>query len=186
MGPSGAGKDSVLDLVKEQLMLTDMWLFIQRMITRPTSAGGENHQDISENTFKKLKKINFFSLDWYSHGLYYGIRDIDTILTTGTHIVVNGSREYFDDAQKKYPEIIPVIITAPTAMLAARLSKRGRETQEQIHERLARAGEFTIEHDSLITIVNDREVYQAADELLEALTGKKIVLYNRTSSREKL
>lgn len=172
MGPSGAGKDSVLNLVKEQLMPTGMWFFAQRMITRPTSAGGENHQDISEKAFIKLKDINFFSLDWHSHGLYYGIRDMNIILSTGIHIVVNGSREYFNEAQKKYPDIIPVIITAPTAMLAARLSQRGRETQEQIHERLSRAHEFSIKHNSLITIVNDRKVSQAADELLESLTAK--------------
>ena len=43
MGPSGAGKDSVLDRARTMLSVEAPVAFAHRYITRPADIGGENH-----------------------------------------------------------------------------------------------------------------------------------------------
>lgn len=172
MGPSGAGKDSVINGLRELLLPEGNWFFAQRMITRSSTAGGENHQEISPSIFQKLKTKNFFSFDWHSHGLHYGIGPIDIILQTGSHVVINGSREYFSQALTAFPELIPVHITAPVDVLATRLAARGRESQEQIRNRLLRAKEFECTTQETITVINDGPLAIAVDQLHRALLQK--------------
>ena len=139
MGPSGAGKDSLLDMLRHMFCGQPV-AFPRRYITRPASAGGERHIPISPEQFRDLEKQGYFSLHWASHGFLYGIAaSTDTVLESGVSLIVNGSRAAFPQALSRYPDLIPVLVTVPPEILRERLVMRGRESGEELEERLKAA-----------------------------------------------
>src|ERR1700753_2364228 len=89
VGPSGAGKDTVLGLARRTLAGDRRFRFVRRVITRPESAGGEDHEPVSEVEFARRG----FALQWQAHGLHYGIPlDIVDDLARGIVVVANVSR----------------------------------------------------------------------------------------------
>jgi ribose 1,5-bisphosphokinase len=143
MGPSGAGKDSLLGFARTRLA-TDGVVFAHRYITRP-DGGGENHIALTEAEFELRSRHGLFALQWRSHALRYGIGvEIDQWLALGCTVVVNGSRAYAAEALARYPQMTFVHVEASSEVLAARLASRGRETPEQIAARLARQAPFEV------------------------------------------
>lgn len=80
------------------------------------------------------------ALHWHSHGLHYGIGiEIETWLAQGLRVVVNGSREYLRHAVARYPALCAVHVRVRPEVLGKRLRQRGRESEDAIAARLARA-----------------------------------------------
>ncbi|WP_296659387.1 phosphonate metabolism protein/1,5-bisphosphokinase (PRPP-forming) PhnN [Paraburkholderia sp.] len=141
MGPSGAGKDSLLDFARTRLA-ADGVMFAHRYITR-ADGGGENHIALTDPEFEARSRRGLFALQWRSHALRYGIGvEIDQWLAHGCTVIVNGSRAYAGEALARYPQTRFVHIEAALEVLAARLAARGRETPAQIAARLARQAPF--------------------------------------------
>lgn len=139
MGPSGVGKDSLLDMLR-QMLCGQPVAFPRRYITRPASAGGEKHIPISPEHFKHLEEQGYFSLHWASHGYLYGIAaSTEAALECGVSLIINGSRAAFPHALHRYPDLLPVLVTVPPEILRERLVKRGRESKEEVEERLRAA-----------------------------------------------
>jgi ribose 1,5-bisphosphokinase len=138
MGPSGAGKDTLLGFARARLSGSRV-VFAHRYITRPADAGGENHVYLSHEEFAQRADCGLFALHWTSHGLHYGVGiEIEAWMARGFSVVVNGSRGYLTRAAERYPGLEAVHISARTEVLAARLAARGRETLEEVGARLAR------------------------------------------------
>ncbi len=168
MGPSGAGKDSVLGWVREHGASHGV-LCAHRYITRPAHAGGENHVALSEAEFQSREQRGLFVLVWQAHGLHYGIgSEVGHWLARGADVLVNGSRAAFDLASARFPALQPVLITASAQAIAGRLSARGRETEADIAQRLARAENYPAPTDSMV-IHNDGCLAEAGAKLLEAI-----------------
>ncbi len=169
MGPSGAGKDSVLAWVRSHGVSHDV-LCAHRYITRPADAGGENHVALSEAEFRLRAERGLFVLTWQAHGLHYGIgREVQHWLERGAHVLVNGSRDAYPQAYQRFPALQPVVITASRETIAARLVARGRENEASIAERLARRDAYHVPADALV-IPNDGSLIDAGTALLNAIT----------------
>ena len=168
MGPSGAGKDSLLGFARERIGASVM--FSHRYITRAVSEG-ENHIALSNEEFATRLANGLFSLHWDSLGLRYGIGvEIDTWLARGMSVVVNGSRQHAGTAHARYPHARFVHIDASPAVLAARLARRGREDARQIEARLARRPALALPSAAqCITIDNSGLLADAGHQLLEAI-----------------
>jgi ribose 1,5-bisphosphokinase len=168
MGPSGAGKDSLLGFARERIGARVM--FAHRYITRPIS-DGENHIALTHDEFDARAANGLFALHWESHRLHYGIGiEVDTWLAGGMTVVVNGSRQHALDALARYPDALFVHIDAKPAVLAARLARRGREDAGQIESRLARRPAFALpEHARLVIIDNSGPLADAGEQLLAAI-----------------
>lgn len=144
MGPSGSGKDSVLDYARERLSSESVSsepgvVFAHRYITRPGNQVGENHIALTEAEFAARLHEGLFALHWSSHGYHYGIGiEINQWLGKGLTVVVNGSRAYYPEALAAYPDMLPVTLSVNPATLARRLRQRGRESEIQIQHRLHR------------------------------------------------
>ncbi|MGG7645549.1 phosphonate metabolism protein/1,5-bisphosphokinase (PRPP-forming) PhnN [Rhodovulum sp. YNF3179] len=137
VGPSGAGKDTLIDGARAAR--PDIH-FPRRVITRPETAGGEPFEGVSEAEFARRKAAGTFAIDWQAHGLCYGIpASIDAALAAGRDVVFNGSRAALPAARRRYPGLSVVLVTAPAGVLARRLAARGREAEDEIAARLARA-----------------------------------------------
>jgi ribose 1,5-bisphosphokinase len=164
VGPSGAGKDTMLSLASAALTDDARFRFVRRVITRPANAGGENHEAVSESDFSKRS----FALRWQAHGLHYGIPlDIVDDLTRGIAVVANVSRGVIGEAGERFPVRV-IEVTAPPAILAQRLAARGREAVTDIAKRLARDAAMPAQV-AVDTVVNDRTPAEAADRFIAAL-----------------
>ena len=139
VGPSGAGKDSLLDGARRALAGDGRFRFVRRVITRPADAGGEAHEAVDDAEFDARLKAGGFALHWGAHGLRYGIPpDIADDIAAGRVVIANVSRGVIDAARATFPTRV-IVITAPLAVLARRLAARGRESAADIAERLSRA-----------------------------------------------
>jgi ribose 1,5-bisphosphokinase len=173
MGPSGSGKDSVLVYARQHCDGLPV-VFATRYITRVAQAGGERHVALSPEEFRAGLDSGHFALAWESHGLQYGIgNEIDSWLESGRHVVVNGSRAYLHLAEVRYPELVPVLLTAAIPVLAHRLVLRGRENGAEIAERVSRARSLHCDHPRLVTIDNSGEIELAGQAFVGLLSGLK-------------
>lgn len=142
IGPSGAGKDTLIRLARLELGTRPGFFFPSRLITRPRSAS-EDHETLSPAQFEDGLRAGRFALAWQAHGLGYAIdRSILPALAAGHTVVCNVSREVVPVVREKFSHTKVVAITAPDAVLAARIAARGRETAEGLSERLARNESF--------------------------------------------
>lgn len=173
MGPSGSGKDSLLNAARERLAERGC-VIARRVITRSAEALGEDAIGVSPAEFDAQEQTGEFALSWRANGLAYGIpRQIDGWLAAGQDVLVNGSRAYLPEARQRYPDLIGVLLTVEPAVLRERLLRRGRESLEQIEQRLARNAQFDVaaaERDGLHLLDNSGSLEWARDNLL-ALHG---------------
>lgn len=138
MGPSGSGKDSLLEAVRERALARNCRI-ARRVITRSSEAIGEDALGVSPERFDQLRNADAFALHWQANGLRYGIpRQIDDWLAQGCTVLVNGSRAHLAAARRRYPELTAVLVVVDPAVLRERLLARGRERLPEIEARLAR------------------------------------------------
>jgi len=170
MGPSGAGKDSVLNRARTLLASDAPVVFAHRYITRPAEAGGENHVALSPEEFALRRTHGLFAFDWQAHGNHYGIgREIHAWRQSGLTVVVSGSREHFCETDGIDDDTFPVLITASSQRLAERLANRGREDKTAALERLERSKAYEVKAARLVTISNDGLLDQAAEAFVSLL-----------------
>jgi ribose 1,5-bisphosphokinase len=169
VGPSGAGKDTLLTAAREALRDDPRFLFARRAITRPPRDGDEDHEVVDPASFEMRRAAGAYALWWDAHGLRYGIAsEIGLHLAEGRVVVASVSRGVIADAARRFPVRV-IEITAPPELLAQRLAARGRESATQIGERLTRTVPLT-DGVETVTIVNDSTVEVGTGRLLAALT----------------
>ncbi len=139
VGPSGAGKDSVIAYARERLSGEAAVHFVRRVITRPSVPSLEDHDTLSHAAFASAQAAGAFALSWTSHGLSYGIPvATDHEIRSGRVAVANLSRGALAALQGRYANVLVAEITASPEVLGRRLALRGRETAEEVAARLTR------------------------------------------------
>jgi ribose 1,5-bisphosphokinase len=159
VGPSGAGKDSLLAGAKAAFAGDPRVRFARRVITRPADPEGEDHEPVTETEFDARD----FALSWSAHGLRYGIAAVDTAPV----VVANVSRGVIAEAAARWP-IRVIEVTAPAEVLAARLAARGREGTEDVARRLARSVAIA-EGVTVETVWNDGSLAEGEERFVAAL-----------------
>ncbi len=149
MGPSGSGKDSLIEAVRPHLAGRRCEV-MRRVITRSAEAVGEDAVGVSREAFESLKAQGAFALDWQANGLAYGITvQLDDWLRAGRNVLVNGSRGHLNQARERYPDLLAIMLRVDTRVLQQRLQARGRETPDEVCARLARNELFLDSVDAL-------------------------------------
>ncbi len=139
VGPSGAGKDSVMGYAARHFAGDDRFVFARRVITRPSDAGGEAHIGVDTAAFARMKEEGGFCVSWEAHGLCYGVpAEVQAQIAQGAVVIVNGSRQALCAFVDTFPRLKVVTITAHAEVRAERLARRGRESGEAIAGRLDR------------------------------------------------
>lgn len=170
VGPSGAGKDSLLNLARAHYRDDPGVGFVQRVITRPADGATEDHIPATSEDFEALERGGRFAVSWGAHGLRYGI-PVETVqdIAAGRILLANGSRAALDRFGAAYPHLAVLEITARPEIIASRLAGRGRETAEQIERRIARdTGDWRPDCRH-IRIDNSGAIDDAATRLYEAI-----------------
>jgi phosphonate metabolism protein PhnN/1,5-bisphosphokinase (PRPP-forming) len=170
VGPSGVGKDSLLDGTRARLAADGRYLFPQRVITRAADAGGEAHRAASTQDFAEWRAAGAFALAWHANGFDYAIPvEIDDALAQSRHVVANVSRLIVPEARQRYQPLRVICVTAPADVVAARLAGRGRESSGEIVDRLARGALALPEGPDVSVVVNDGSLDVGVERMLQAL-----------------
>jgi ribose 1,5-bisphosphokinase len=169
IGPSGAGKDSIIAGAAVRLGDDGRVVFARRVITRPAAAGGENHHALSPQEFAEWRDAGRLMLHWRAHGFDYGLpHELAAELAAGRSVVANVSRTVVGEARGRFAPVYVVAVTASPQTLAARLAARGREDAGDIEQRLRRAGALSTDEAALV-IDNDGPLDAAVERFVELL-----------------
>lgn len=168
VGPSGAGKDTLIGLARAACVDDRKVVFPRRVVTREASSFEDNEQ-ISPDAFRQARIRGDFAVHWEAHGHGYGLtRAIDDELRAGRTVVANASRTLIDAVRRSYANVTVVSITAPPEILKLRLAARARNSDGQIEGRLGR----TVSDAAAVpdfTIVNVGDAEDHAQELVRII-----------------
>lgn len=170
VGPSGAGKDSVMGFAARHFADCRDVHFVRRVITRPSDAGGEVHESVSEEEFTDMRKDGAFAVFWDAHGLKYGIpATVLQNVRTGMTAIVNGSRGALPAFRDAFGDIAVVVVTAEAPVLARRLAERGRESEEEVLLRLSRQAPDVTSGPGVSVIDNSGRLDVAGNRFVEVV-----------------
>lgn len=170
VGPSGAGKDTLIGAAKTALAGDPRFTFPRRVVTRQAMVELEDHDSIDAAEFARQKLRGAYALDWEAHGLCYGVpAAIEAAMVGGRVVVVNTSRRVIERAIEKYPSCHVLLVTAEPEVRARRLAGRGREGADEVAARLAREGAPVPEGVSAVTIDNSASLDQGVARFVDAL-----------------
>ena len=84
VGPSGAGKDTLIGRARETLANDPRFSFPRRIITREATPDLEDHDTIAKAEFDRHKLRGDYALDWEAHGLSYALPcSVDSAIHAG-------------------------------------------------------------------------------------------------------
>jgi phosphonate metabolism protein PhnN/1,5-bisphosphokinase (PRPP-forming) len=168
VGPSGAGKDTLIRAVRAALDGDERVMFARRVVTRRGAHPTEDYETAGPDAFAARLAAGGFMLHWQAHGLEYGIPVVCAgALSRGTDVVANVSRAVVAEAAERFAPVCVIRVTAPAAVLAQRLRQRGREDPDAIAERLARivpipAGVRVVNIENTGTVADGARAFLAA------------------------
>jgi ribose 1,5-bisphosphokinase len=172
VGPSGAGKDTLLGLARAACADARNIVFPRRVITREASASEEN-EEVSAGTFQEALTRGEYAMHWEAHGHCYALsRAIDDEIRAGRTIVANVSRTVIGAMRRAYADVVVISITAPPDVLAERIAMRARSSDGRVENRLRR----TVEDASAApdaTIVNTGSAEYHSRQLVRVIKGEK-------------
>ncbi|HZY69255.1 MAG TPA: phosphonate metabolism protein/1,5-bisphosphokinase (PRPP-forming) PhnN [Devosia sp.] len=145
VGPSGAGKDTLINGARAEFAKDPRFVFPRRVVTRASVAELEDHESVSREEFALRQMNGAYALSWEAHGLLYGLpASIEADVAAGHVVVVNSSRSVVPEAQEKFSGIAVISIMASPEVRAERLISRGRESAQDVAERMRREVEVNL------------------------------------------
>ena len=174
-GPSGVGKDAVLERMKR---LGSPYHFAVTATTRPMREGereGEHYHFVARAEFERMIAHGEL-LEWAEvYGNLYGVprAQVDRALSEGRDVLVKVDVQGAKTIRGLDPEAVLVFLAPPSMEeLARRLTSRGTEADEAMRLRLKEA-EAEMEAAALFdhVVVNRRDRLDVAVRQIEALTA---------------
>jgi phosphonate metabolism protein PhnN/1,5-bisphosphokinase (PRPP-forming) len=168
VGPSGAGKDTLINAAKSALAGDARFVFPRRVVTRRAVAALEDHDSVTPEDFALRQANGAYALSWEAHGLRYGLpASIRDDIAAGRVVVMNGSRAMVGTARDTFPGTVVILVEASPEVRAQRLAGRGRETAAEVGERLKR--EVPADIPNAIRVDNSGAVAAGISRFLAAL-----------------
>lgn len=170
VGPSGAGKDTLIGMAQAACAADGHFVFPRRVVTREASSA-EDNEYMSLEAFRLAQARGDFAIHWEAHGHCYGLRrGIDDDIRAGRTVIANISRTVVEALRGLYAEVTVVSITAPPEVLAERLASRARSSDGQLADRLRRAVDSSAAAPDMM-INNVGSAGHHADELVRIIRG---------------
>jgi ribose 1,5-bisphosphokinase len=172
VGPSGAGKDTLLGLARAACAEDRNIVFPRRVVTREASAF-EDNAHFSHDAFERALAEDAYAMHWEAHGHRYGLpRSIDEEIRAGRTVIVNVSRTVIGAMRRAYADVVVVSITAPPLVLAERIAMRSRGSDGRIEQRLGRTVEDAAALPD-VTIMNVSSAEYHARQLVRIIKGER-------------
>ena len=142
--PSGGGKTTIAKALLRRRNDMGYSVSCTTRPSRPEEKEGQDYYFITREEFDQKRELGEFAESAEVHGNLYGTlrSEIDRILASGLHVVmdidVQGTRQFL----QAYPESVLVFLIPPDAeILLSRLKGRGTESEDSIAHRLKSAVE---------------------------------------------
>ncbi len=173
VGPSGAGKDSVINAVKKRFTGDPKFIFPRRVVTRNVVVATEDHDSLTELAFAEAVNNKAFALWWHAHNNSYGIpASIEDDLRSGHTVIFNCSRDIIAEAAERFLKLTVVEITAPREVLVERIVARGRETREHAMLRVSREVRPFPPQVAVVRIENTGPLHDAVEQICNIIAPK--------------
>jgi guanylate kinase len=175
-GPSGAGKGTVIALVRQRIGHVVTSVSATTRSPRPGEVDGREYHFLPEQAFRAAVDAGDF-LEWveYSGNLYGTLRsEVERKVAAGDDVILEIELIGARAVRKAMPEAVSVFIAPPSmAELADRLRGRGTETAAAIAKRLHRAeAEVAAAKEFDHVVVND-DAGRAADEVAAIIEAQR-------------
>jgi guanylate kinase len=168
--PSGTGKDTVINTLKQQ----GMDFYVVHSVTtrdpRPGESEGNPYHFVSQETFERLVSQNELLEYANVHGNWYGQprKPIRDNLYAGRDVLLKIDVKGAATIRRKVPEAIFIfLIPGSLEELAQRLTDRQTETEEELQRRLADARKELAEQHWYDYLITNRQghLQEAVDNL---------------------
>lgn len=176
-GPSGSGKDTILQKVFERLPEIKFSISTITRDMRPGEVEGEKYNFVSREYFENMIK-NDLLLEYNNYvGNYYGTpkAPVDKAIAEGKEIIVevdvNGAR----NIKKCREDAISVFIMPPSyEELNRRLSSRGTDAPEVIAKRMKAALDEIAEAKNYDYIVVNDDLNEAVEDFITVIKSDRL------------
>ena len=175
-GPSGAGKGTVIALVRRRLDRVVTSVSATTRAPRPGEVDGREYHFLDERAFRAAVAAGDF-LEWveYSGNLYGTLRsEVERKVAAGDDVILEIELVGARAVRGTMPEAISVFIAPPSmAELAERLRGRGTETAAAIAKRLHRAETEVAAAEEFDHVVVNDDAGRAADEVAAIIEAQR-------------
>jgi ribose 1,5-bisphosphokinase len=155
VGPSGAGKDTLIAIARELIGKHDRISFPRRIVTRESSPA-EDHDTMTPEEFDGAIRRDAFAFWWDAHGHRYGLAAaINDDIRRGISVVCNVSRAIVPQVRRAYTSCKVILVDAPHDVRAQRIRARKRGTDGDEGLRLNRSAGEHLSADVVIVNVGD-------------------------------
>lgn len=132
-GPSGSGKDSIINGLKKNLPTKQLITTVSRPM-REGERQGKPYYFITKEQFKKnIKQNKFFEYDFHYNN-YYGLtyKEINKAKISGKISFWQAEYKGVITAKKKMPDLTAIFISSPLEILIDRMRRRETKLDEKI------------------------------------------------------
>ncbi len=138
VGPSGSGKDTLINWLRENLKHKTDILFVRRIVTRPADNDHEDHDTMEPGQFQQAKASGAFAVTWQAHDLHYAIpNSVKDHVDQGGQAILNGARRALHHLEAAFSDVQIIHLDVDPDILAERLANRGRGSDTDLSARLA-------------------------------------------------
>jgi guanylate kinase len=184
-GPSGAGKTTLINRVREQLRALNLELYFSVSHTtrrpRPGEVEGKNYYVVSDEAFRRMVDKGEF-LEWaHVHEQLYGTSKMEVLsrLRRGEDVILDidyqGARQIAGDAELNERSLNVFIFPPSLDVLERRLRDRGLNSDQEIETRLRKAiDEIDAGKEFYHYVIINDDLAVATECLKAAIIAKKL------------
>jgi guanylate kinase len=180
--PSGGGKTTIAKALLSSRKDLGYSVSATTRAARPDEKDGKDYFFLTPDEFEKARQNGEFAESAEVHGNMYGTlrREVDRVLASGRHVVMDIDVQGTLQFVKAYPEAVTVFLIPPDAsVLIARLTGRGTESQESIARRLKSAVEELRSVDLYSYLVVNRDLDEAVQAVSSIVDSEAMRLSRR-------
>lgn len=173
-GPSGVGKDTVLEVVLKKDNSLQRSISLTTRDIRDNEIDGRDYYFISKDRFNNMVE-NGEVLEFAQYGKnFYGTpkAPVDKWLSEGKKVILKIEVQGAQQIKKLYPDAVGIFVLPPSMEeLENRLRSRGTENEEDIQKRLEIAKnevEKSVDYD--YTVIND-DLDSASNDVLKIINA---------------
>ena len=181
-GPSGAGKNSVIERVMDVLPGLSYSVSFTTRLRRSDEVDGRDYHFISDEEFKRLVEKNEVVEHVTYLGHQYGTSrgQIKSVFAEGKDVIlnidVNGARTLMERGLSDFSIVYVFLTPSSLEILGTRLRERGTETHQQIKLRLSVAAEEMKSMPLFEYLVINDDLDAAVDELRSIVVAQRCLM----------